>query len=277
MPTYYTVGDLAKTFGIPISTLRFYDKHGIFVPEYRNPENGYRYYSAEQLITLDVILFLRELDVPTGKIPEIMVHARSRADLISALREHRKEVAERIEQLIAVRDKLGYVEKIAMEFDYTTGVITRIELPERRLWCKDARNLPSGGAERRFIYKQIVGTSPARQEIPVELVSMGAMASAPAFRKTGEIVYTLQFNELRVDARVDGCRLMVLDPGPYAAIRFTNIRERRHEAYACLLGYLDEQDLKADDQLIETYVGVGMPPVTESEEIIELQARLYLR
>lgn len=275
MAVYYTVGELAKTYGIPISTLRFYDKHGIFVPEYRNPETGYRYYSAEQLILFDVILFLRELDVPTGKIPEMLENAHCRADLLDALRAHRAEVAERVEQLTAIRGKLDAVTQFVAEFDFTTGVLCEKDLPARRVSCKDASRLPAGGAERRFVYKQIVGsTTPPRLDIPVELISMGAISSWNEFRRTGEPAYTYQFNEVPPEGALKDCTPLELPAGRYLTLRFCNTTQERSQAYSRMLRHIEENKIPVDDRVIETYIGVGMPPVTIGEEIIELQALL---
>lgn len=55
---YYTAGELAKLFGIPKQTMFYYDKMGLFTPEFV-AENGYRYYAMPQYLTLEIILFLR--------------------------------------------------------------------------------------------------------------------------------------------------------------------------------------------------------------------------
>lgn len=59
---YYTAGELAKLFGIPKQTMFYYDKMGLLTPEFV-AENGYRYYAMPQYLTLEIILFLRKLDI----------------------------------------------------------------------------------------------------------------------------------------------------------------------------------------------------------------------
>lgn len=58
---YYTAGELARLFNIPKQTMLYYDKMGILKPEFV-AENGYRYYSTPQYLTLEIILFLRKMD-----------------------------------------------------------------------------------------------------------------------------------------------------------------------------------------------------------------------
>ena len=70
---YYTAGELAKLFGIPKQTMFYYDKMGLLTPEFV-AENGYRYYAMPQYLTLEIILFLRKLDISVPHIKEFLEH-----------------------------------------------------------------------------------------------------------------------------------------------------------------------------------------------------------
>lgn len=61
--TRYTTGEFAKYFGIKKDTLFYYDKIKLFCPA-GICENGYRYYTAEQIEPFWTLLTLRELNVP---------------------------------------------------------------------------------------------------------------------------------------------------------------------------------------------------------------------
>ena len=56
----YTVKKLAAMSGVSVRTLHFYDEVGLLKPAYHGA-NGYRFYEAPQLLTLQQILFYREL------------------------------------------------------------------------------------------------------------------------------------------------------------------------------------------------------------------------
>ena len=64
---YLTTGELAQLMGITKHTLFHYDDIGLFQPEYIN-ENGYRFYSIDQIEILNTILVLRDLDMPLKEI-----------------------------------------------------------------------------------------------------------------------------------------------------------------------------------------------------------------
>lgn len=68
MDNRYSIGAVAKTCGIPIKTLRYYDEIGLLKPEQRSAESNYRYYSKEQMTTL---LIIRELQALKFSLKEI--------------------------------------------------------------------------------------------------------------------------------------------------------------------------------------------------------------
>ena len=43
----FKIGEVAKLFNISVSTLRYYEKLGLVMPEEVDPDTGYRYYSRE--------------------------------------------------------------------------------------------------------------------------------------------------------------------------------------------------------------------------------------
>lgn len=45
----YKIGEFSKMTGLTTQTLRYYDSEKILSPTYKNEENGYRYYSAEDI------------------------------------------------------------------------------------------------------------------------------------------------------------------------------------------------------------------------------------
>lgn len=70
---YYSAGELAGLFGIPKQTMFYYVKMGLLVPDYI-AENGYRYFGDSQYLNMEIIYFLRKLDIP---VPDIKAYLRS--------------------------------------------------------------------------------------------------------------------------------------------------------------------------------------------------------
>jgi len=101
----YTVKKLAVMSGVSVRTLHFYDEVGLLEPAFHGA-NGYRFYEEAQLLTLQQILFYRELGFELKQIKRIL--GRSDFDKLAALESHRKVLKKnlaRARQLVATIDK----------------------------------------------------------------------------------------------------------------------------------------------------------------------------
>src|SRR6266487_680328 len=101
----YTVKQVAAMSGVSVRTLHFYDETGLLKPAYLGA-NGYRFYEEPQLLTLQQILFYRELGFELKQIKRIL--GRADFERIAALQSHRKVLREnltRTRTLIETIDK----------------------------------------------------------------------------------------------------------------------------------------------------------------------------
>lgn len=71
MESYFRIGEISSIFNIPLQTLRYYDKIGLFSPVYTNQETGYRYYSLYQLPLLHQIKTFKNMGIPFSEIKEL--------------------------------------------------------------------------------------------------------------------------------------------------------------------------------------------------------------
>lgn len=65
-----TIGKLAELSGVHVKALRYYDRIGILPPTYVNEENGYRYYSQEHVLLVEIIKLCAELSIPLKELKE---------------------------------------------------------------------------------------------------------------------------------------------------------------------------------------------------------------
>jgi DNA-binding transcriptional MerR regulator len=101
----YTVKQVAAMSGVSVRTLHFYDETGLLKPAYHGA-NGYRFYEEPQLLTLQQILFYRELGFELKQIQQIL--GRAVFEKIAALQSHRKVLQKnlaRTRRLIETIDK----------------------------------------------------------------------------------------------------------------------------------------------------------------------------
>lgn len=69
---YYSIGRVSEICNIPIKTLRYYDKINVMVPNLRQENNNYRYYSHDQMVRLFIIKRLRYLGFSLEEVKNIL-------------------------------------------------------------------------------------------------------------------------------------------------------------------------------------------------------------
>ena len=67
----YTIGQVSEMFGLPVSTLRYYDKEGLFPDMQR--ESGIRQFSDKELAALRIIECLKKSGLEIKDIKQFML------------------------------------------------------------------------------------------------------------------------------------------------------------------------------------------------------------
>lgn len=71
MKNLYSIGEVSKIKKITVKSLRYYHKVGILIPKYIDDNTGYRYYSIDQFIYIDIIKGCRALGTSIAELQEI--------------------------------------------------------------------------------------------------------------------------------------------------------------------------------------------------------------
>lgn len=81
-----TIGDFSRMTHLSVKTLRHYHQVGLLEPSSVNPDSGYRYYTAGQVPLAQVIVRLRNLEMPVPDVKAVLAapDAAQRNELISA-------------------------------------------------------------------------------------------------------------------------------------------------------------------------------------------------
>lgn len=99
-----TIGDVAKQFGLPISTLRYYDKEGLF-PEIERVA-GIRKFSEKEIEALRVIDCLKKSGLEIKDIKQFMDWTKEGNETFQV----RKELFE--QQAMIVQEEIEKLEKV---------------------------------------------------------------------------------------------------------------------------------------------------------------------
>lgn len=108
-----TIGELAKSFNISTSQIRFYERQGLLSPK-RIDKNGYRLYDFRQLDILESILLFRDIDISVKEIHN-MVNNYNIQDYLKVLAEAEFKLEKELVRIEGkkreISDKIKHVKK----------------------------------------------------------------------------------------------------------------------------------------------------------------------
>ena len=114
----YSIQDISKKTGLTISTLRYYDKEGLF-PNLERKESNYRVFTELELETLKIIACFKKAGLSINEIKKYMVliqkgdkTLKERLDIMVHQKEALEKQKQEIEESIAcVEWKISYYEQ----------------------------------------------------------------------------------------------------------------------------------------------------------------------
>lgn len=103
-----SIGEFSKICAVSTKTLRYYAEIGLIYPDEINPENGYRYYSIEQLETMLFINRLKSYNFSLEDIKTILELKASQYEKIYlSLIKKKKEIEKQVQEFEKTLDQLN--------------------------------------------------------------------------------------------------------------------------------------------------------------------------
>jgi len=154
----YRIGLFSKINRVTVKTLRYYDEAGLLKPAYVDEENGYRYYTSEQLPVLHKIIALRQSGFSIDEVLAILSGRNVAGIFASRKRELEASIADSRQQLSRITHYLAEM-KEGEEMHYEVAVK---ELPEVIVYSK-RMTIPDYNAYFRLIPaigEEVIRTNP---------------------------------------------------------------------------------------------------------------------
>lgn len=243
----FRIGEFSKLAKTTVKTLRFYDEIGLFKPAFVD-DNGYRYYSIEQLSKLQLIVELRSYDLPVDDVKKILRGGNVEKTLADRKHELKKELENGRKNLTLIEKLLTSVKKGEFMKNYEAKLVT---IPEYIVYYRTGviptmadlfpfvlgageecrENNPNVECED-YCYVTYGANEYQEKNVEVEYVeaikSFGKESENIKFRKIPEI------KAISVDHK-----------GPY---------EKLGEAYAYAVNWVKENGYEIDGRIRESYV-----------------------
>ena len=258
----YRIGMFAQMNHITVKALRFYEEQGLLCPAYVDEENGYRYYTLDQMAAIHQITALKQAGFTLDDIKQI----RSGADEGLLLHKKKSQLLAQIAELtrqIAVIDaylldessslsnpvliktlpacKVAASEKTIDSYDDLFDVMPEMGAEMERLGCECA--LPE------YCFTRYLEPGYKEENIRIE--------TCESVTKLLKDTETLKFYEL--EETTAAC---IFHKGSYADFP---------KAYAVLLKYIEENGYEIAGNIRESYIDGIWNKDDESEWLSEIQ------
>lgn len=126
------IGEIAAFFNVSVKAVRIYEKKGILTPAKIDPATGYRYYTADQVQTLNALLDLKSLGFSLSEIKKIISDGMSGGEFTAALARKRAAWQDAI---TAAENKIDAIDKITQRISTSQEASALHELTdEQRAW-----------------------------------------------------------------------------------------------------------------------------------------------
>lgn len=105
----YSIGEFSQITRASVKALRLYHEKGVLVPDFVDPESGYRYYSQEQVAEARVVANLKDLGFSLSEVKDVLGSCEEDGDLLDRLREKRRVLEKRVSRF---QDSIADIELV---------------------------------------------------------------------------------------------------------------------------------------------------------------------
>lgn len=269
MNTYFTVGELAKFSNISKQTLIYYDREGVFSPSQVGGENGYRYYSADQIEVLDSILILKEIGLPLRAIKEFMSN-RSSENAVNVMKKQQKQIEENMAHLKLVSDRLQKKIKTLEDFFEHSNKQVVFERLDREWLATEPVAAPKSLENLDIALKKLLSRAGEKQ-YPY-YYQLGDMVPMEALLHGDYTSFSYAF--LPLEKAVSDSGMHEKPAGVYAKCYHTGPYHTVGTTYGLLLDEISRRGKKAVGYSYEYCILDSLTSGSNKEYITEIQVRL---
>lgn len=150
----FKIGEVTKALGLTRRMLINYEELGLVTPAFKNGNQGFRYYSADNMVHIRLIRTLQKLGLSLSEIREYFNDATHLEDQIDRLVLLRNQLDQCIAQLHL------------RQFEESSQEIYQVTLPEFNAFCRDFKtaDLAEKTAQLRQTYIDALKHFPADNE-----------------------------------------------------------------------------------------------------------------
>lgn len=264
----YKIGMFAQMNHITVKTLHFYEEQGLLAPAYVDEDNGYRYYTMNQMAELHQICALKQ----AGFTLEDILQLKNGADRNAFLSAKKAELLQKIAEL---------TKQIAMIEGYMADAKTYIEAP---VLIKTIQAVTVASMQRRIeSYDALFDMMP---EMGAEMERLGCECALPEYCFTQYLESGYKDEQILVET----CEAVTEKKADSDLVKFIELPEIQaacifHKGsyndfprtYAAILSYIEENGYKICGNIRENYIDGVWNKDIEDEWLSEIQIPVEMR
>lgn len=260
----FSTGEFAKLFGMNKDTLLYYDKIDLFKPA-GTKDNGYRYYTLEQIDSFIAIQSLRAVQFPIKDLKEYF-ESPSQDTLQELAIGQVKKVEREIKKLQDIQFFLSRVIDITNEIETAKkGTLLLTELPAESVIYSSTKDIDWNNSMEEL--SEI--TSTFMKEMGVK----GIAANGSVINKNDFL--NRDFHQSAcLFCRLEGPKAVSKPAGTYAIVYYQGNPENIASAYTYLLHELEAQNLILDGDVFEEYLLHSLATKKEEEYITKISVKV---
>ena len=231
----FTTGEFAKLCNVRKDTLFYYDEIGLLKPEIIQ-DNGYRYYSANQLYLFDVISMLKECGTPLKEIRKYITERNPEA-FLELLEENDKLLTREMSRLAHIHRQMSNTMALtrqALQLEYNKPYLR--ESPEEYFiampFSTDSDNYESNISATVVRLLNYFHENMAGEEFPLGTIILKDNLCRDSFQK--------DYYCRRISSPVPDPLLFIKPAGTYALINHKGSYETIAKSYQMLKAYIKE-------------------------------------
>jgi len=246
MGKYLSIGEFAALCGVKKDTIFHYDDLGILKPEYI-AENGYRYYTPNQVMIFEIITTLKSAGMSLKEILKYSSRQNSK-EFLDLLKEKRYELMETRKRLANmqefVENTIGIIET---SLNVTIGEVYLEQCREEYLVIVEAPSLDDMNDESYWVkIKEL--TAFFRAKKLGNVFPIGEIIMKENFERN---IFRSDYYCSKPVRKIKGPNIIVKPEGRYAVLYQRGSYKTLDDAYAKLKEYLDKNNLRIKGNIYE--------------------------
>ncbi|HDR6309358.1 TPA: MerR family DNA-binding transcriptional regulator [Bacillus cereus] len=264
MKKLFSIGEVAKIKDITIKALRYYHKMGILIPKHVEESTGYRYYSIDQFIHIDIIKSCRELNTSIVELQEIFKECNT-DKLLRFLQVKREEAEEHIKKMKEVMETIDDLHaKVVSSQEILKNDEISIECFEQRYVvvapCKEV------GSLQELLYYSDLEKIVQDHEEKMDM-DMGILYNVNA---NWDVEPKYVFNKVRDDVHMEEMQnIKVLPSGKYITLAYS--KENEEERRNTIIKYVKENNIE-----VESFIEVELVSDIFNAETYSCQIQIFI-